>query len=65
LRRGAIAKGGRKEGRKEGRKLEYILRISNGVVVQGKITISCCFAAFSSGVATKKSEIGKFSPIIA
>ena len=35
----------------------------NGVVVQGKMTISCCFAAFSGGVATKKSEIGKFSPM--
>jgi hypothetical protein len=44
--------------RKEGRKLEYILRISNGVVVQGKMTISCCFAAFSGGGATKKAEIG-------
>jgi hypothetical protein len=49
--------------RKEGRKLEYILKISNGMVVQGKMTISCCSAAFSGGVATKKSEIGKFSPM--
>jgi hypothetical protein len=49
--------------KEEGRKLEYILKISNSVVVQGKMTISCCSAAFSGGVATKKSEIGKFSPM--
>jgi hypothetical protein len=54
LRRGAIAKGGRKEGRK----LEYILKISNGVVVQGKMTVSCYFAAFFGGGAAKKAEIG-------
>jgi hypothetical protein len=53
----------KKEGRKEGNSVKYILKISNGVVVQGKMTISCCFAAFSGGVATKKSEIGKFSPM--
>jgi hypothetical protein len=46
------------KGRKEGRKLEYILKISNGVVVQGKMTVSCCFAAFFGGGATKKAEIG-------
>ena len=51
--------------RKEGRKLEYILRISNSVVVQGKMPVSCCSAAFSGRVATEKSKIGKFSPIIA
>ena len=28
----------------------------NGVVVQGEMTISCCFAAFFSGGATKKSK---------
>jgi hypothetical protein len=39
------------------------LRTFNGMVVQGKMTISCCFAAFSGGVATEKSEIGKFSPM--
>jgi hypothetical protein len=44
--------------RKEGRKLEYILKISNGVVVQGKMTVSCYFAAFFGGGAAKKAEIG-------
>jgi hypothetical protein len=43
---------------KRRRKLEYILKISNSVVVQGKMTISCCFAAFSGGVAAKKAKIG-------
>jgi hypothetical protein len=53
----------KKERRKEGNSVEYILKISNSVVMQGKMTISCYFAAFSSGVATKKSKIGKFSPM--
>jgi len=44
--------------RKEGRKLEYILKISNSVVVQGKMTVSCYFAAFFGGGAAKKAEIG-------
>ena len=48
----------KEEGRKEGRKLEYILKISNGVVVQGKMTVSCYFAAFFGGGAAKKAEIG-------
>jgi len=43
---------------KRRRKLEYILKISNSVVMQGKMTISCYFEAFSSGVAAKKAEIG-------
>ena len=30
----------------------------NGVVVQGEMTISCCFAAFFGGGATEKSEFG-------
>jgi hypothetical protein len=34
------------------------LRMFNGVVMQGKMTISCCSAAFSGGGATKKAEIG-------
>jgi hypothetical protein len=31
---------------------------SKGVVVQGKMTISCCFAAFSGGGTAEKSEFG-------
>jgi hypothetical protein len=43
--------------------LIFPIRNVNGVVVQGKMTISCCSVAFSGGVATEKSEIGKFSPM--
>jgi hypothetical protein len=47
-----------KEGRKEGRKLEYILKVSNSVVVQGRMSVSCYFAAFFGGGVAKKAEIG-------
>ena len=48
--------------RKEGRKLEYILKISNSVVVQGKMTISCCSAAFLVGVLQKSLKSANFRP---